>query len=237
MSVKTKIIIYCLVVAICVGMVVYGVVVQKESISEVMPRFILLCVATVFSIMKTISRSPKKQSFENIDLSKNAQSSQPEQKTNIDDIWKIQDEEAFVVEMNSYIAKKCAYGDKMHLLNENQRVFYITQLLEMEVNNGGFSQFFFNSSGNFGNELVECFEKIGAVNTARICKKAVGVFGEKIPTNWEKRQKFLTPDDEKEEQRIEHIFEECDRVFFDFQDDLTTLNYQFIIKNKESFLK
>lgn len=237
MSVKTKIIIYSILIAICVGMVVYGVVVQKESISEVMPRFLLLCVATVFSIMKTISRSPKKQSFENIDLSKNAQSSQPEQKTNIDDIWKIQDEEAFVVEMNSYIAEKCAYGDKMHLLNENQRVFYITQLLEMEVNNSGFSQFFFNSSGNFGNELVECFEKIGAVNTVRICQKALGVFDGKFPTNHEKRQIFLTPDDENLEKKMEEIFGACDREFFDFGDDLCALNYSFIVKNKESFLK
>lgn len=155
----------------------------------------------------------------------------------IDDIWTIEEKDNFVIEMNQYIAEKCEYGDNMEALNEEQRILYITQALEMEVNNGGFSQFFFNSGGVFANELVSSFEKIGAVKTAEICKKAVSIFGDVIPTDRDEIQDIITPDDEKEEERIEEILNECDDAFFEYEDDLVELNYQFIMNNKESFLK
>ena len=159
-----------------------------------------------------------------------------EEKT-LTDIWMIEEKENFIVEMDQYIAKKCEYGDKMEVLNDEQRVFYITQALEMEVNNGGFSQFFFNSDGCFSNELVASFEKIGAMKTAEICKKAISIYGDKVPTDRDERETVLTTDDENEEERIETILNECDVEFFKYEDDLVELNYQFIISNKESFLE
>ncbi len=155
----------------------------------------------------------------------------------IDEIWKMKDKNEFVISMYLNIAEKCEYGAAMQNLNDEQRIFYITQALEMEVNNGGFSQFFFNSDGCFGDELVSSFEKIGAIKTAEICKNAISVFPDKVPTDWETRQVFLTPDDEKEEERMEEIFNECDDAFYEYEDDLLELNYQFIINNKEAFLK
>lgn len=155
----------------------------------------------------------------------------------VNEIWKVEDKEEFVIEMDQYIAEKCEYGDNMETLNEEQRVFYITQALEMEVNNGGFSQFFFNYSGMFANEIVSAFEKIGAMKTAEICKKAISIYGESVPTDRDEREAVITPDDEKEEEKIEEILNECDDAFFEYADDLLELNYQFIINNKESFLK
>ena len=54
---------------------------------------------------------------------------------NIEDIWKIEEKENFIVAMSQYIGEKCEYGDDMKTLNDEQRVLYITQALEMEVNN------------------------------------------------------------------------------------------------------
>ena len=155
----------------------------------------------------------------------------------IDEIWKIEEKENFVVEMDKYIAEKCEYGDSMETLNAEQRILYITQALEMEVNNGGFAQFFFNSDGCLGNEIVSSFEKIGAMKTAEICKKAISIYGDKVPNDRDEREEILTPDDEKEEERIEAILNECDDAFFEYEEDLVELNYQFIINHKESFLK
>ena len=39
------------------------------------------------------------------------------------------------------------------------------------------------------------------------------------------------------EERIEEILKECDDTFFEYEDNLVELIYQFIINNKESFLK
>ena len=155
----------------------------------------------------------------------------------IDEIWKIEEKENFVVEMDKYIAEICEYGDSMETLNAEQRILYITQALEMEVNNGGFAQFFFNSDGCLGNEIVSSFEKIGAMKTAEICKKAISIYGDKVPNDRDEREEILTPDDEKEEERIEAILNECDDAFFEYEEDLVELNYQFIINHKESFLK
>lgn len=156
----------------------------------------------------------------------------PEVETTIDDIWKIEDESSFVIEMASYIGKICEYGDNMNALNENQRTFYITYTLEGEVNNGGFSQFFFNSSGDLANEAVSAFEKIGANKTADICKKAVEIYGESVPLDRDEREALLIDNDE-----VDEILNDCDNAFFEYEDDLTALNYQFIINNKDSFLK
>ncbi|MBQ9152075.1 MAG: DUF4375 domain-containing protein, partial [Clostridia bacterium] len=72
-------------------------------------------------------------------------------------IWKLTDTNDFIVALMEHLENKTHYGDDMSGLSEAERIFYITQTLEMEVNNGGFSQIFYNSSGNFSNELVSAF--------------------------------------------------------------------------------
>ena len=47
-----------------------------------------------------------------------------------------------------------------------QKVFSSIWALEAEVNNGGFSQYFFNSSGETAEFVAEALDTIGASNTA-----------------------------------------------------------------------
>ena len=147
-------------------------------------------------------------------------------------MWKIEDPTDFVVALSQYIAEKCQYGDDMTVLSEPERVFYIAQELEAEVNNGGFSQFFYNSSGDFSNELVSVFSEIGAQATAAICQKAIAAFGCDIPADRDEREELL---DDMESDVFDEILNECDNAFYNYEDDLTALNYEYVIKNKESF--
>ena len=151
---------------------------------------------------------------------------------NMEHIWVLTDTNDFVVAMTEYLGHKTKYGEDMSVLSKEERIFYITQMLEMEVNNGGFSQFFYNSSGDFSNELVGAFIAIGANATAAICQKAISAFGCDIPVDRNKREEML---DELESDVIDEILEECDSAFCDYEDDLNQLNYNFAIKNKESF--
>ena len=41
--------------------------------------------------------------------------------------------------------------------------------------------------------------------------------------------------DELENDEIDEILEECNSAFYDYEDDLNQLNYDFVMKNKESF--
>ena len=151
---------------------------------------------------------------------------------NMEHIWNLTDTNDFVVAMTEHLDNKTQYGEDMSVLSEAERIFYITQTLEMEVNNGGFSQFFYNSSGNFSNELVGAFTAIGANATAAICQKAISAFGRDIPVDRDEREEML---DELENDEIDEILEECDSAFCDYEDDLNQLNYDFVMKNKELF--
>jgi hypothetical protein len=51
-------------------------------------------------------------------------------------------------------------------------MLWATQLVDNEVNNGGFNQFFFNASGNFVDEAIEGFRLIGAHERAEIVADA-----------------------------------------------------------------
>ena len=152
--------------------------------------------------------------------------------TNMEHIWNLTDTTDFVIAMKEHLDKKTKYGEDMSVLSDAERIFYITQTLEMEVNNGGFYQFFYNSSGNFSNELVGAFTAIGANTTAAICQKAINAFGREIPVDRDERQEML---DELESDEIDEILDECDDAFFAYEEDLNELNYNFVMKNKEKF--
>ena len=54
-----------------------------------------------------------------------------------------------------------------------QKVFSAIWEVEAEVNNGGFSQYFWNSSNESAHFVVQALEMIGAPQTASICHRAV----------------------------------------------------------------
>ncbi len=58
-----------------------------------------------------------------------------------------------------------------------ERVILAVEAIEREVNNGGFTQFFSNSSLEYTKDIVEAFELIGCPKTAALCRKAVELLG------------------------------------------------------------
>ena len=152
----------------------------------------------------------------------------------IEQVWEIEDQNNFVAHMSLYIDEKCEYGDKIGKLNKKEKVIFMTKNLEDEVYNGGFLQFFYNSSGMFSNQLVKAFQEIGATYTADICQKAVRALKRRLPKNEERREKLL---DKIVDKDIENILSECDDMFYEEKEDLVQLNYEYIMKNKSYFIK
>ena len=149
-----------------------------------------------------------------------------------DEIWEIENVNNFLVAMSVYLGKKCAYGEEFERLSEAEQVFYICNEVAQEVNNGGFSQYLYNSSGDHAHRAVECMNIVGAKKTAKICENAFSAFGKTIPQNWEERQEFL---DENETEKVSAKLEKCDDQFYDYPDDLDELCYQYIQTNREQF--
>ncbi len=152
--------------------------------------------------------------------------------SNIDTIWSISDKNKFLIAMNGWLCRKCNYGEDIGKLSDEERVFYFNTQLESEVNNGGFSQFFYNSSGDFANETLNSLNAIGAVQTASIYKKALLALGSVLPKDRDKREELL---DKILTDAVGEILNECDAEFFQYTDNLEALNYQYIINNKEKF--
>jgi hypothetical protein len=63
-------------------------------------------------------------------------------------------------------------------LTLGQQAIFITGIIEGEVNNGGFNQFYFNSSGQFADMGEEAFRTIGANKFADLVKQANSTYNE-----------------------------------------------------------
>lgn len=126
----------------------------------------------------------------------------------------------------------CDYGQNVDSLNEYERTIFVTQELENEVNNGGFFQFFDNSSGQFASEIVQAFINIGAEKTAEICRKAVEAFGQELPVDWEERRSLL---DQIADAAVADVLDACDTAFYSYEENLEALNAAYIRKHIEHF--
>lgn len=68
---------------------------------------------------------------------------------NIDDLLHMENTNAAIIELDNHISELCNYGENLENLNDPQKNFFLNQNFEREINNGGFSQFYYNSSGDY----------------------------------------------------------------------------------------
>ena len=153
---------------------------------------------------------------------------------NLDKTLKIERRDMIVMEIDTYLNEKSKYGEKIEKLNSSQRTFLFVENLEREINNGGFNQFYFNSSGDFSQETLNALLEIGAEKTVKIVENANSEFDNgNVPKDRIERQNKL----ELIEEKAEENWEKCDTEFYEYQDDLTELLIAFILKNKADFEK
>ena len=99
--------------------------------------------------------------------------------------------------------------------------------LDLEVDNGGFHQFFNNSAGDKTADTIIALETIGAVLTANILRRAAAMFpGEMPPANRDGRVAILWklfPDPK--------VFYPLNEEFYAYPDDLLHRVEEFKSKN------
>jgi len=77
-------------------------------------------------------------------------------------------------------------------LSQQERDVYLVDLLDLEVGNGGFSQFFFNSSGQNWSETRDAIERQGLRELGSIYTNALTVFPDSIlPSESTARRELL----------------------------------------------
>ena len=98
-------------------------------------------------------------------------------------------------------------------------VVELIENLEAEVNNGGFDQFFYNSTGDDTAETIQALETIGASRMADIVKRAAS----KFPGNMPPKDRFARQDVLLQVSPDGDGFEELDGEFYGYPDDLAEL--------------
>ena len=146
-------------------------------------------------------------------------------------IWEETDENHFVTELSARVAEKCAYGDDFSALSPAERVFYLAQLCEEEVNNGGFDQLFYNAGFDL-RELPEAFRAIGAPRTGDICARALAALGGEVPEDLEARREVLAS---REGEALTAALGACDEAFLRYEEDLAALNAAYVHAHREDF--
>jgi hypothetical protein len=151
------------------------------------------------------------------------------QKPNIDTLLASPDSNGSIIELDNYICKLCSWGKHLEKLSEPQRVFYLNQELEREINSGGFESFFYNSYGTYADETVSTLKTIGANQFAQILQEAMNVFPNgQVPKDIDERQELM-------DSFAEGIWEQIDQKFYAYPENLNELNLEYVRRYKDSF--
>ena len=151
--------------------------------------------------------------------------------TEIDKALNLTDETEKIIAIGELIGNKIGENNSLENLTESEKTFVYVDILEREVNNGGFDQFFYNSSGEFTHEILEAYQKIGADKTADLINRAIKLFPTlPVPKNWELRQEILL-----EKESNSELWNELDSEFYKYEDNISDLIINFVKKNKSDF--
>jgi hypothetical protein len=114
------------------------------------------------------------------------------------------------------------------------QVIYSTWWLEAEVNNGGFNQYFFNSTGQFAKEAAAGFARLGAAEHAMLTRQAISVFARREPVIDAARQQGTTEAFSKTYEN--DPFAPLDEQFFNLRTDVRALRVRFIREHLSEFV-
>lgn len=94
--------------------------------------------------------------------------------------------------------------------SEAPRMLFAAYWCQTEVCNGGFDQFFYNSTGVLAPEAIEAFREIGMPKIAALSEQAVSILGPSYPRDRDERRQAMARRDDAPDP-----FELLDNMFSD----------------------
>ncbi len=113
-------------------------------------------------------------------------------------------------------------------LNDEENVVLAVEALEREVNNGGYSQFFLNSSNAFAGTIVDALKRIGAKTAADVTARAIAAVSARS-LDADTLDLVMAADDEVRDQALQA----CDKAYFETVGDLSEPLLEFIRANRK----
>jgi Domain of unknown function (DUF4375) len=113
-----------------------------------------------------------------------------------------------------------------------QQVFSSIWAVESEVNNGGFSQYFLNSSCETAAFVAEALDTIGAPSTAAICRRAIATaFPMGLPSTPDAISATAADFSDEVLEQLETL----DSEFLEYPHNLTELLFAYVTKHPDEF--
>jgi hypothetical protein len=102
-----------------------------------------------------------------------------------------------------------------------------------EVHNGGFDQYFFNSSGNDSEAALAGLKELGAPAAAALLERAMYAFpGGKPPADRKQRVALMA----KLRKKAEGVWEQCDKEFYALKEDLSQLMLTYAKQKRDEIV-
>ncbi len=139
--------------------------------------------------------------------------------------------DSIVCAFEQALLQKTGTNDGADLSAEEQVVLAV-EALEREVNNGGYSQFFINSSVFFVPVVVQALEAIQCPHVAALTKRAIDCLGILEPLSAEAIDAVMREDDDERESRLAV----CDEEYYETAGDLAEPLLDFIKKHRDTIL-
>ena len=119
------------------------------------------------------------------------------------------------------VAFETALGQKAFKLGEHslsipERDTLAIEALEREVNNGGYGQFFANSSNEYAAAVLEALRRVGCEQTAAITERALAA----LPPGLALTMESLDAEMARPNARRDEDLDACDQAYFAAREDL-----------------
>src|SRR5688572_23032802 len=117
-------------------------------------------------------------------------------------------------------------------LTEPEKVVFCLDKLEQEVNNGGFEQYFRNSSGDNAVVTPAALRTLGASQVASIVEKALELFPNRQPSRIRDEREAQMASWGAEHQKV---LEQLDKAFLAYPERLAQLERAYVRKHEQLF--
>lgn len=115
-------------------------------------------------------------------------------------------------------------------ISKEERYVLAVEALEREVNNGGYGQFFANSSHDFVDVVAEALVAIGCPKTAELTRRAIEALDIGDGVTGEKAAAVVAADDEA----VREALAACDAGYYDNDEPIADRLFAWIRNNKAS---
>jgi Domain of unknown function (DUF4375) len=164
--------------------------------------------------------------------------------------------DSLVIALEQAVDQKSARVGEQNLSQE-ERIILAVDALEREVNNGGYSQFFTNSSSEYAPIIHEALERIECPEVARITRRAIEAL---TPSTWtpdaitqsvsayasDERQRWartrglsfkrlpVDPNLPTKHDAIWIELDQCDQLYYRAAEDIAGKLFEFVKANKHA---